>query len=147
MFSYTILAVGRLKNRSLSPLCEEFSKRIGRVGHFQLVEVKEARPEREGERVLRALKKRPAAKIIALAEEGRTRTSPVLAEELRAIQGRPAIFVVGGPHGLDPRVKEAADDLLSLSPMTFPHDIARMLLYEQLYRTVSITFGGNYHHG
>ena len=69
-----------------------------------------------------------------------------LADELQALQGQPVVFVVGGAYGLSEAVKQRADILLSLSPMTFTHEIARMLLCEQLYRTVAIQTGSKYHH-
>ena len=81
-----------------------------------------------------------------MAEEGRTRSSQKLAAELQALQGRSAVFIVGGAYGLSAAVKSRADVLLSLSPFTFTHEIARMLLCEQLYRAVSIQTGSKYHH-
>jgi 23S rRNA (pseudouridine1915-N3)-methyltransferase len=81
-----------------------------------------------------------------MAEEGGTRSSQQLADELQALRGRPAVFIIGGAYGLSDAVKQRADVLLSLSPFTFTHEIARMLLCEQLYRAVSIQTGSKYHH-
>jgi 23S rRNA (pseudouridine1915-N3)-methyltransferase len=72
--------------------------------------------------------------------------STALAADLGALQGRPAIFVVGGAYGLTGAVKARADKLLSLSPMTFTHEMARYLLSEQLYRADAIHRGSGYHH-
>jgi 23S rRNA (pseudouridine1915-N3)-methyltransferase len=81
-----------------------------------------------------------------MAEEGKTRTSTGLAAELFALQGQPAVFIIGGAYGLSSAVKARADLLFALSPLTFTHEIARMLLCEQLYRAVSISSGSKYHH-
>jgi 23S rRNA (pseudouridine1915-N3)-methyltransferase len=146
MFRYTIIAVGKMKNRSLGALCDDFSKRLRRQGNFELIELKDGDVESEGQRILEALIKRSDARIYAMAEEGRTSTSQKLASELCALQGSPAVFIVGGAYGLSEAVKQRADALFALSPLTFTHEIARMLLCEQLYRAVSIQNGSKYHH-
>jgi 23S rRNA (pseudouridine1915-N3)-methyltransferase len=147
MYRYTVIAVGKMKNRSLAALCDEFEKRLKRQGAFELIELKDSEVESEGQRILEALDKRKEARIYAMAEEGGTCRSKQLAAQLGALQGQPAVFVVGGAYGLSDVVKQRADVLLSLSPMTFTHEIARMLLFEQLYRAVSIQTGSKYHHG
>jgi 23S rRNA (pseudouridine1915-N3)-methyltransferase len=81
-----------------------------------------------------------------MAEEGMTRTSQRLADELYTLQGRPAVFILGGAYGLSDAVKARADALFALSPLTFTHEIARMLICEQLYRAVAIQNGSKYHH-
>jgi 23S rRNA (pseudouridine1915-N3)-methyltransferase len=146
MYRYTIIAVGRMKNRALADLCTDFSKRLNRSGNFELVELKDGTIESEGQRILEALDKRPNASVYVMAEEGKTRASAKLAKALYALQGQQAIFIIGGAYGLSPAVKARADVLFALSPMTFTHEIARMLLCEQLYRAVSINSGSKYHH-
>ena len=146
MFRYTLIAVGKMKNRPLAALYDDFSKRLKRQGHFELVELKDGDVESEGARILDALAKRGDGRIYAMAEEGATRTSQELADELYSLQGRPAVFIIGGAYGLSDAVKQRADVLLALSPFTFTHEIARMLLCEQLYRAVSIQTGSKYHH-
>ena len=146
MFRYTVIAIGKMKNRSLAMLCDDFSQRLERQGNFELIELKDGDVESEGLRILEALAKRSDARIYAMAEEGMTRTSQRLADELYALQGRPAIFILGGAYGLSDTVKARADALFALSPLTFTHEIARMLVYEQLYRAVAIQTGSNYHH-
>ena len=135
-----------MKNKPLTALCEDFSKRLKRSGNFELLELKDGDVENEGERILEALAKRKDARVYAMAEEGSTRTSTGFAKELFGLQGQPAIFIIGGAYGMSPAVKARADVLLALSPLTFTHEIARMLLCEQLYRAVSINAGSNYHH-
>ena len=146
MFRYTVIAIGKMKSRSLAMLCDDFSQRLKRQGNFELIELKDGDVESEGLRILEALAKRSDARIYAMAEEGMTRTSQRLADELYALQGRPAIFILGGAYGLSDTVKARADALFALSPLTFTHEIARMLVYEQLYRAVAIQTGSKYHH-
>ena len=80
MFRYTLIVIGKMKNRSLARLCEDFSKRLKRQGNFELIELKYGDVESEGQRILEALAKRSDARIYAMAEEGRTRTSQRLAD-------------------------------------------------------------------
>ncbi len=146
MYRYTVIAIGRMKNRSLADLCADFSKRLKRSGNFELVELKDGDIESEGRRILEALDKRRDARVYVMAEEGQTHNSAKLAKELLSLQGQPAIFIIGGAYGLAPAVKARADTLFALSPLTFTHEIARMLVCEQLYRAVSINSGSKYHH-
>jgi 23S rRNA (pseudouridine1915-N3)-methyltransferase len=146
MFRYTVIAIGKMKNRSLAALCDDFCKRLKRQGNFELIELKDGDVESEGQRILDALAKRGSSRIYVMAEEGKTRTSQQLADELYALQGQPAVFIIGGAYGLSAAVKRRADVLFALSPLTFTHEIARMLVCEQLYRAVSIQNGSKYHH-
>ena len=146
MYRYTVIAIGRMKNKALATLCDDFSKRFKRSGNFELIELKDGDVDSEGERILEALAKRKDARVYAMAEEGKTRSSAGLAQELFVLQGQPAVFIIGGAYGLSPAVKARADVLFALSPLTFTHEIARMLLCEQLYRAVSINLGSKYHH-
>lgn len=146
MFRYTVIVVGRMKNRSLAVLCQDFAKRLNRMGSFELVELKDGDVASESTRILAALEKRLSGRLYVLAEEGRTQSTASLSAELAQLQGEPAVFVIGGAYGLSDAVKRRADVLLSLSPLTFTHEIARMLLCEQLYRVASIQSGSKYHH-
>ncbi|MFU8849201.1 MAG: 23S rRNA (pseudouridine(1915)-N(3))-methyltransferase RlmH [Opitutales bacterium] len=146
MFAYSVIAIGKMKNRHLAALCADFAKRLQRQGRFEMIELKDGDVATEGQRILEALDKRPGARVYVLAEEGARRSSAAMAQELQGLQGQPAIFIIGGAYGLSEAVKARADLLLALSPMTFTHEIARMLLCEQLYRTVSIQTGSKYHH-
>lgn len=146
MFRFTIIVVGKMKNRSLASLCQDFSWRLQRQGYFECIELKDGDVESEGQRILEVLIKRNDARIYALGEEGATHRSKELADSLYALRGQSAVFIVGGAYGLSDAVKERADEIWSLSPLTFTHEIARMLLCEQLYRAVSIQMGSKYHH-
>jgi 23S rRNA (pseudouridine1915-N3)-methyltransferase len=146
MYRYTLIVVGKMKNRALAELCADYLKRLQRQGHCELVELKDGSVETEGQRILEAIAKRRDARVYALAEEGQGYTSAALAAELQELQGRPAVFVIGGAYGLSAAVKARADRCLALSEMTLTHEMARLLLSEQLYRTVAINSGSAYHH-
>ncbi len=146
MFHFTLISVGRIKNKALASLCDDFTKRLKRQGKFEQIELKDGTVENESTRILEAIYKRKNARVYALAEEGTTYTSTALANELLNLQGKPVVFIIGGAYGLSQAVKARAEVRLSLSPFTFTHEIARMLLCEQLYRAVSINTGSNYHH-
>lgn len=101
----------------------------------------------ESERILAALK--PGEKVVVLDERGKTMTSPQFAAQLGSWrdQGvRDVVFVIGGAYGMDENVRERADLVLSLSAMTFPHQLVRVLFAEQLYRAMAILQGSPYHH-
>ena len=146
MFHLTLLTVGKLKNASIKTLAEDYQKRLKRYGRFETIEFADGTIGSEGQRMLDYLNKQTQAKIFILAEEGQTLSSESFAQELQALQGRQAIFVIGGAFGLDPAVKAKAHILLSLSPMTFTHELAHMLVCEQIYRGISILNGSKYHH-
>ena len=154
-----ILAVGKLKERYLVQGIEEYGKRLGRYGRLEIAELKEesfAEPlsekevqeilRREGERILDALK--PRSHVVALDRGGRAMSSEELAEEFQrvAIGGISQLtFVIGGSLGLDPRVLQRADLVLSFSKFTFPHQLMRSILLEQIYRAFTIVNGERYH--
>lgn len=101
----------------------------------------------ESERILAALK--PGERVVVLDERGRALTSPQFAERLgkwRDQGVRQVTFVIGGAYGLNEEVRQRADLVLSLSAMTFPHQLVRVLFAEQLYRAFSILQGSPYHH-
>jgi 23S rRNA (pseudouridine1915-N3)-methyltransferase len=106
----------------------------------------DAAAHREGARVLAQVDERD--RLIALDEGGRARSTSSFAEWLTAHRDRDPrrlVFVVGGASGLAPEVLARAEETLSLSPMTFPHQVARLLLIEQVYRALSVSAGLRYH--
>tara|TARA_X000000368_G_C22737062_1_gene582099 strand:+ start:204 stop:647 length:444 start_codon:yes stop_codon:yes gene_type:complete len=147
MFNFTILSVGKIKNASTSELSKEYQKRLKLIGRLDVIEISDGTIHSEGQRFLEILNRRKQAQIFVLSEEGNLFTSNNFSKKLNNLQGQQAIFVIGGAYGLDPKVKARADIILSLSPMTFNHEIAQMILTEQLYRGVSIFCGRKYHHG
>lgn len=150
----TILAVGKLKG-SLSPAVEEFTRRAARYWKLDVVELREGGGSRseevmaeEGREILDRAE--GTTLLWALTRKGKGITSRGLASRLEslAVAGRPGItFVLGGAFGLAPEVLARCDRNLSLSPMTLPHDMARLILLEQLYRAGTIRRNEPYHKG
>lgn len=150
----TLAAVGRLRERHWLAAQDEYIQRLDRYTDFKLVEVRDAvgkaLPDavamaREGEQLLAAVPR--GARAILMSAEGREMTSVDLANYLQnqlEIHGELA-FLIGGPLGFDPAVTSAAHDRLSLSRLTFTHEIARVILLEQLYRAFTILHGEPYH--
>jgi 23S rRNA (pseudouridine1915-N3)-methyltransferase len=135
-----ILAVGKIKEAWAREGCDEYKKRLARHFPTDEIEVKEAA----------ALAARLPARFraVALDERGREPTSEELAARLRAWMGSGApgvAFLIGGADGLPRDLVARADETLALSRLTLPHRLARLLLYEQLYRALSIVRGEPYH--
>jgi len=149
----SLVTVGKLKDRHVSALCADYSKRISRYNALKLVEVKDARgesPDRASAlEARRLLDKLPSGThVVTLDEHGTQRTSVGFSRWLAGRQraGRPLSFVIGGPWGLGDPVKQRADESLRLSDMTLPHELARLVFLEQLYRAFTILHGSKYHH-
>lgn len=155
----TVIALGTLSERAFAEAFEEYKKRFRAFGSLECVELKEKklgdRPSpaqiaaalsAEGETILSRIP--PRAFVCAMAIEGKMMSSEALAELLdRRMTGGAGefCFIIGSSYGLCPEVKARADLLLSMSPMTFPHQLARVMLAEQLYRAAQILSGGKYH--
>jgi len=116
---------------------------LKRLPGLQVVELRDAGKQREAEAILAAL--RPEEQLVVMAEEGQTFDSPAFAGRLQGSGSERLVFVIGGAEGIDSALKARASWKLSLSPMTFPHELARLLLLEQLYRALTIQQGGPYH--
>jgi 23S rRNA (pseudouridine1915-N3)-methyltransferase len=153
-----ILCVGKLKDGFYLKACEEYQKRLSRYANVEIIEVAdEAAPERqsaaersqtlwrEGERLQRQMQ---SAATIALCVDGEADTSEAFAGRIAAYErgGAGCVqFLIGGSNGLDPALADAASLRLSLSSLTFPHNLARLVLLEQLYRAMKINRGETYH--
>ncbi len=142
---FKIILIGKVRDKLISERISEYVKRLGAYGKVEQVSLADSTVADEGAAILRELKKERNAKVFVLSEEGREFTSPELSAELGKLD-RKAVFVIGGPFGLADEVKKAADTLWSLSKLTFPHEIAALLLFEQLYRAENLAHGGSYHH-
>ena len=138
-----IIAVGKIKDRGLQTKITEFSKWVSRYGKLEIVELRDSSVEKEGAAILKSLGKDKAF-IFGLSEEGKEFTSSEFSRKLAAIDQK-MIFIIGGPFGLAPEVKQRVDCLFSLSQMTFTHEMARLFLLEQIYRAIDIARGGKYH--
>ena len=140
-----LLVIGKMKDRALSARAGEFLERCRAYGKVEVAELPESDVAREGKALLRELDKERSSCIVVLSEEGKLLTTETFASYISAAD-RKIVFVIGGPFGLTPEVKARASLLWSLSPLTFTHELARLLLCEQLYRALNFNAGGSYHH-
>ncbi len=154
-----IAAVGKIKEHYLKDAIEEYSKRLSRYCSLEITEVsdekaaenlspaeEEAVREREGERLLKQI--RDDAYVITLDLQGKQLSSEQLAAQMEdlVLRGESRItFVIGGSLGLGKNVKKRSDYALSFSKMTFPHQLMRVILLEQVYRSFKIRKGEPYH--
>ena len=154
----TLICPGGLKEPYLRQAAAEYGKRLSRYCSLEICEPPPERlPERpsaaqidaaldrEADAILRRIPDR--AFVIALCVEGKRLSSEEFAARLSGLsaEGRPMALIIGSSYGLSPRVKQRADLRLSLSDMTFPHQLFRVMLLEQLYRAFKINEGGSYH--
>ena len=156
---FSIIAVGKLKERFWSDACAEYLKRLQPYAKTTVIEVPDVDPtrvggeaaatEREGEAVLKALASLPdRTRLVLLAIGGRERSSEELSAHLDklALSGTSDIaFVIGGSCGVSDAVRARADEQLSFGPITLPHNLARVVLLEQLYRACKISRNEPYH--
>lgn len=153
-----IVCVGKLREKFYAMAAEEYLKRLSRFGRMEMIELPDlpepanASPaqcaqvmEKEGEMILGKIK--PTDHVIALCIDGPQFESEQFARRIREneMKGGRQVFVIGGSLGLSPQVIKRADEKLSLSKMTFPHQLARVLLLEQIYRASKINAGERYH--
>ncbi len=155
----TLVTVGKIKERFFADAIKEYEKRLSRYCRLEIVQVSDEKTpekaseakarqirEREGERILAQLKE--GAYVIALAIEGKMASSEELGKKLEklGITGKSqVVFVIGGSLGLSEAVLKRADEQLSFSRMTFPHQLMRVILLEQIYRSYRIIAGEPYH--
>lgn len=144
MIKIDIVCVGKIKEEFYRAAADEYLKRLSRFAKIEIKEIAEGRSlVEEGANILRAVK----GKTIALCIEGKKLSSEELAAYVKALcdGGERFTFVIGSSRGLDGAVKNVADLKLSFSDMTFPHQLMRVVLLEQLYRAFMINGGGEYH--
>lgn len=159
MQKVTVLCVGKLKERFYVDAAAEYVKRLSRYCKLNIIELPEVRlPDdpspalidaalaKEAEAIRAKLP--PSSSLIALCVEGRMRSSEELAHLMATWANRgekQLVFLIGGSFGLHPSIKAEAWAQLSMSPMTFPHHLARVMLLEQIYRAYQINAGTKYH--
>ena len=158
--STQILCVGKMKDKPYRQMADEYLKRLSRYGKYEECEVpdlpepasgssaalEEQLKTKEGEALLAKI--RPGDRVIALTIGGKLRSSEELARHLAELKTggvSSLVFVIGGSLGLGKNVLARADEEMSMSPMTFPHRLARVMLLEQLYRAEKINAGERYH--
>ncbi len=159
MLNITIVAIGKLKEQYLRDASAEYQKRLSASCKLNIVELN---PEKlsdnpsakeienalnnEGKKIIEKIPK--GARVYAMCIEGKQRTSEELSREIDnlALEGASNIvFIIGGSFGLSDEVKKLSNYRLSMSKMTFPHQIARIMLLEQIYRAMQISLGTKYH--
>lgn len=158
MQKINIICIGRIKEKYFADAIAEYSKRLSAFCKFNITELPEEKLRgdsasgiagviaAEGKRI--AQKISPSDYVIAMCIEGKQLSSEELSEALQslAVIGKSTVdFVIGGSYGLSDEVKKRADLRLSMSRMTFPHTMARMILSEQIYRACEIAANGKYH--
>jgi len=138
---YRVVAVGRMKDAALRTACDEY---LGRLRHYAKVEEREVKDEA---RVLGAIPE--GSRLVALSRRGEAWASGELAEWTARWEqdGRDVALAIGGADMLPAEVLDRAERVWSLSPLTFPHELARLVVYEQLYRAYTIRRGEPYHRG
>ena len=155
----TLIAVGKIKERYFEDAIREYSKRLSRYCRLEIIQVADEKTpdgasealeeqikEKEGRRILDQI--RGGAYVIALAVEGKQLDSLELAARMErlAVEGKSQlVFLIGGSLGLSKEVMRRADFALSFSAMTFPHQLMRVILLEQIYRSFRIRAGEPYH--
>lgn len=159
MMNITVICVGDLKEKYFRDACAEYARRLGAFCRFRLIEVNEERIsdkpaqsdiehtlKKEGERIISRIPK--GARVFSLCIEGTLISSAQLAERIASegLHGASELaFIIGGSWGMSDEVKQLSCMKLSMSRMTFPHQLARVMLCEQIYRAFQINCNGKYH--
>lgn len=150
MIRVKVICVGKLKEVFFESACAEYKKRLGAFAELEICEL--AEDTREGNLAREAEKIRaeiPAGSyVIALCVEGKLLSSQELSQRIEKVksEGKSKIcFIIGSSDGMDESIKNQADLKLSMSKMTFPHHLARVMVLEQIYRAMSIAAGTKYH--
>lgn len=159
MINITLITVGKIKEKYFTDAIAEYSKRLGRYCKLNIIELKdEPTPDnpsenerqqvlkKEGARILEKIPK--SCYVVPLCIEGKQKTSEELSDFIQktATDGyNEIVFIIGGSMGICDEVKAKADFKLSFSKMTFPHQLMRVILLEQIYRAFNIADGGKYH--
>ena len=159
MLSVHLICVGKLKEKFYREAVEEYTMRLKGYCKRNLVEIPEvklsqdpslgeiqAALDKEGDAIRAKIPQ--GSSIVAMCVEGKARSSEELAQMVSAWSMNSAkhlVFVIGGSYGLHPSIKAEAWERLSMSPMTFPHHLARVMVLEQIYRAFKINEGSSYH--
>jgi|SRR3989338_2894518 len=137
-----LIVVGKLKEAHYKEACQEYLKRLQKYASVEVIEIKDEGKEKEAEKILAKCNN---AFVVVLTEEGKQFTSLQFASFIQKRESD-IVFILGGPYGLSDQVKKKANLLLSLSAMTLPHELCRVVFLEQLYRAYTILKNEKYHH-
>ena len=152
-----LIVIGKLKEEDLRNACAEYAKRLSRFCTLEIHELDECRlSDSPSDAEISAALKKEAVQIkryakgmiVPMCIEGKQLTSPELSQKIcdAGVNGYSSItFIIGSSFGLDDEIKAMGDMKLSMSKMTFPHQLARVMLLEQIYRAFQISSGGKYH--
>ena len=159
MMNITVIALGKLKEKYLTDAISEYSKRISAYGKLQIIELNPVRLSdnpsqteidnalsKEAEEIKKKIPNN--SYVFSLCIEGKEKSSESFAKAINdaAINGKSnLVFIIGSSFGLSPEIKNLSDFKLSFSPMTFPHQLMRVMLLEQIYRAFQINNNGKYH--
>ena len=159
MQNITLICIGKLKESYLRDAVSEYTKRLSGLCKMNLIELPAEKLsdnpsqkeivnalESEGKKILEKIPK--GAYVYTMCIEGKQKTSEELSAEMEnlAVKGYSNIvFIIGGSFGISDKVKSVSDFRLSMSKMTFPHQVARVMLLEQIYRAIQISIGTKYH--
>lgn len=159
MFDITLICMGKLKEKFYLSAAAEYEKRLKGYCSFHLIELPEVRPPenpspaeisaglaKEADSILTKIPK--GCWFCIFTPEGKLLSSEALADKLKEVKlsGKSSVcFLIGSSFGIAQRIKQMADFKLSISPMTFPHHLARIMVMEQLYRAEAIQAGSKYH--
>ena len=155
MVKINIICIGKIKDKYIRDGISEFSKRLSRYANLNIIELAEEDDNRgigtaitkETERIIDALNKRNRSYSILLDLKGKLKSSEEMAEEIENIflQHSEINFIIGGSNGVDDELRKLVDFRLAFSSFTFPHQLMRLILMEQIYRWISITKNIKYH--
>lgn len=158
MIKCKLIVLGSLKEKYLKEACKEYEKRLSRYCDLEICEIEPVRlPDKPSQsEIVSALKKEAElinkkipqnARVITLCVEGKPLSSEAFAEKIKSDVsiGTNLCFIIGSSYGLSPEIKKNSDFKLSLSEMTFPHQLFRVMLLEQIYRAFKINEGSTYH--
>lgn len=158
MYNINLICIGRLKEDYLTQACAEYTKRLRSFCSLNIIELDEYRlpgrhaadidtvVRREGEKIIGRIP--PSSYTVGMFIDGESVTSEGLAAKLEKVAAERSgciNFIIGGSYGLSEEVRRRCDETLSVSSMTFPHRLFRVMLLEQIYRAFNIMSGGNYH--
>jgi 23S rRNA (pseudouridine1915-N3)-methyltransferase len=144
MIKVNVVCVGKIKEEFYRQAVAEYAKRLSRFCKVEIKELPEGKNlNEEGQAILKVCK----GYKIALCVEGQKVDSPTLAKRIKTLcdKGEEINFIIGSSYGLSDEVKTSADFKLSFSDMTFPHQLMRVILFEQIYRSFMINSGSEYH--
>lgn len=143
-----IIVFGKIKTTELLRLKEEYLKRLGRFTKLELLEWKETNFNKDNKRIINYFNEHKNEKIILMDEAGKTYSTEKFNAQLKNWEeNKITTFIIGRAEGFDKTVKETIKEKISLSPMTFTHEMAQVLLLEQIYRVMTLRAGIPYHKG